>query len=162
MKIPFQTLIDQISDYAIVVLDAQGIVKSWNAGAREITRYTEGEALGGFGGPGRQSRAGFDAGVAEAEGRRLAVDRERRPDCDRGARHSFFMLGMPGPVWIDQVPDKERKISMRASSASSARRKAGSFGGRPLANPRAGTSRPSITERFPQPMIASRHINGSA
>lgn len=46
MKIPFHTLVNQISDYAIVALDTQGIVRSWNAGARAITGYTEGEALG--------------------------------------------------------------------------------------------------------------------
>jgi PAS domain S-box-containing protein len=46
MKTPFHTLVDQISDYAIVVLDARGIVQSWNAGARAITGYTDGEALG--------------------------------------------------------------------------------------------------------------------
>ena len=46
MKIPFQAMVDQISNYAIVVLDAKGIVQSWNAGARAITGYTDGEALG--------------------------------------------------------------------------------------------------------------------
>lgn len=46
MKIPFQALVEQISDYAIVVLDTQGIVQSWNAGARAITGYTEREAVG--------------------------------------------------------------------------------------------------------------------
>ena len=46
MKIPFQALVEQISDYAIVMLDAQGIVQSWNAGARALTGYTEREAIG--------------------------------------------------------------------------------------------------------------------
>jgi PAS domain S-box-containing protein len=46
MKIPFHALVDQISDYAIVVLDTGGIVQSWNAGARAITGYTEREAVG--------------------------------------------------------------------------------------------------------------------
>ncbi|HUQ09041.1 MAG TPA: PAS domain-containing protein [Steroidobacteraceae bacterium] len=46
MKIPFQALVDQISDYAIVVLDTEGVVQSWNAGARAITGYTEREAVG--------------------------------------------------------------------------------------------------------------------
>lgn len=39
-------MVEQISDYAIVVLDAQGIVRTWNAGAREITGYSEREAIG--------------------------------------------------------------------------------------------------------------------
>ena len=46
MKIPFQALVEQISDYAIVALDAEGIVRSWNAGARALTGYTEREAVG--------------------------------------------------------------------------------------------------------------------
>jgi PAS domain S-box-containing protein len=46
MKIPFQTMVDQISDYAIVVLNAEGIVQSWNAGARAITGYSDQEAVG--------------------------------------------------------------------------------------------------------------------
>jgi PAS domain S-box-containing protein len=46
MKNPFQGLIEQITDYAIVILDVDGTIRSWNAGAREITGYTEHEALG--------------------------------------------------------------------------------------------------------------------
>lgn len=46
MEISFQAMVQQISDYAIVVLDSQGIVRSWNAGAREITGYSEQEAMG--------------------------------------------------------------------------------------------------------------------
>jgi PAS domain S-box-containing protein len=46
MRIPFQSLVDQISDFSIVVLDTEGIVQSWNAGARAITGYTEREAVG--------------------------------------------------------------------------------------------------------------------
>jgi PAS domain S-box-containing protein len=46
MKIPFQAMVEQIRGIAIVMLDAEGVVQSWNAGARAITGYTEGEALG--------------------------------------------------------------------------------------------------------------------
>jgi len=46
MEIPFQALVEQITDYAIVVLDAEGIIRSWNAGAGAITGYTAHEALG--------------------------------------------------------------------------------------------------------------------
>ncbi len=46
MKIPFQTLVDQISSCAIVVLNGEGIVQSWNGGARAITGYMDHEALG--------------------------------------------------------------------------------------------------------------------
>lgn len=43
---PYHALVEQITDYAIVVLDTEGIIRSWNAGARAITGYTEREALG--------------------------------------------------------------------------------------------------------------------
>jgi PAS domain S-box-containing protein len=43
---PYHALVEQITDYAIVVLDTEGIIRSWNAGARAITGYTEHEALG--------------------------------------------------------------------------------------------------------------------
>jgi PAS domain S-box-containing protein len=46
MQIHFHALVEQIADYAIVVLDADGIIRSWNAGARAITGYTEREAVG--------------------------------------------------------------------------------------------------------------------
>jgi two-component system CheB/CheR fusion protein len=46
MKIPFKTLIEQITGHAIVILDAEGIIQSWNAGAREITGYSAREAVG--------------------------------------------------------------------------------------------------------------------
>ena len=46
MKIPYQTLVEQISDIAIVVLDAQGNIRSWNAGAQFLTGHTEQEVLG--------------------------------------------------------------------------------------------------------------------
>ena len=46
MHIPFQALIEQVTGYAIVVLDTEGIIRSWNAGARTLTGYTTREALG--------------------------------------------------------------------------------------------------------------------
>jgi PAS domain S-box-containing protein len=46
MEISFQSMVEQISAHAIVVLDSAGIVRSWNAGARRITGYTEREAVG--------------------------------------------------------------------------------------------------------------------
>lgn len=44
--ISFKAIVEQIGDYGIVVLDASGIVRSWNAGARAITGFNEQEALG--------------------------------------------------------------------------------------------------------------------
>lgn len=42
----FQTLIDNVVDYAIYMLDPAGIVRSWNAGAERIKGYTAEEILG--------------------------------------------------------------------------------------------------------------------
>jgi PAS domain S-box-containing protein len=39
-------LIDAVSEYAIFLLDAEGIVQTWNAGARRIKGYTDDEIVG--------------------------------------------------------------------------------------------------------------------
>ena len=39
-------LVDQISDYAIIRLDTEGLIASWNSGAAHITGYEEDEILG--------------------------------------------------------------------------------------------------------------------
>jgi len=42
----FQLLVDAVTDYAIYMLDPQGIVSSWNAGAQRFKGYTQAEILG--------------------------------------------------------------------------------------------------------------------
>jgi PAS domain S-box-containing protein len=42
----FRMLVDSVKDYAIYMLDADGVVTSWNAGAQMITGYSAAEALG--------------------------------------------------------------------------------------------------------------------
>ena len=42
----YQLLVDAVVDYAIYMLDPEGRVKSWNAGAQEIKGYTPEEVLG--------------------------------------------------------------------------------------------------------------------
>jgi diguanylate cyclase (GGDEF)-like protein/PAS domain S-box-containing protein len=42
----FQLLVETIKDYAIFLLDAEGNVASWNAGAERIKGYTEDEIVG--------------------------------------------------------------------------------------------------------------------
>lgn len=42
----FRTLVSQVVDYAIVALDPQGRIESWNAGAEEVFGYAEPEAVG--------------------------------------------------------------------------------------------------------------------
>src|SRR5205085_5519627 len=42
----FRLLIEGVTDYAIYMLDVQGIITSWNAGAQRITGYTREEIVG--------------------------------------------------------------------------------------------------------------------
>ena len=39
-------ILDSATDYAIITMDTQGCVTSWNAGARAIMGYTEAEIVG--------------------------------------------------------------------------------------------------------------------
>jgi PAS domain S-box-containing protein len=41
-----QQIFDQVEDYAIIILDGQGIITSWNKGAEKIKGYTADEILG--------------------------------------------------------------------------------------------------------------------
>ncbi len=42
----FRLLVDGVKDYSIIMLDAEGRVASWNAGAERIEGYTAAEAIG--------------------------------------------------------------------------------------------------------------------
>src|ERR687886_2956118 len=42
----FRLLVDAVQDYAIFMLDPEGIVASWNSGAQRIKGYTRGEIVG--------------------------------------------------------------------------------------------------------------------
>ena len=42
----FEALVDGIEDYAIVMLDPDGFVLSWNSGAQRIKQYESNEILG--------------------------------------------------------------------------------------------------------------------
>lgn len=42
----FRSLVDNIEDYAIIMLDLEGRIRSWNAGAAKIIGYTKDEVLG--------------------------------------------------------------------------------------------------------------------
>ena len=39
-------LVAQVVDYAIIALDADGVIRTWNAGARRVKGYTDTEAIG--------------------------------------------------------------------------------------------------------------------
>jgi PAS domain S-box-containing protein len=42
----YRLLVDSVTDYAIYMLDANGIISSWNSGAQRFKGYTEAEVLG--------------------------------------------------------------------------------------------------------------------
>ena len=75
-----QLLIERVADYAIYLLNPDGTVASWNAGARRFKGYTEAEIIGqhfsrfytpadrAAGVPERALRTALEAGRFEAEG----------------------------------------------------------------------------------------------
>ena len=42
----FRLLVEQVRDYAIFMLDGEGYIRTWNAGAKSIKGYSAGEAIG--------------------------------------------------------------------------------------------------------------------
>ncbi len=42
----YQRMIEEIQDYAIILLDTNGIIRNWNKGAEKIKRYTETDIIG--------------------------------------------------------------------------------------------------------------------
>jgi PAS domain S-box-containing protein len=46
IKVRYQLLVDSVTDYAIYMLDPEGRVVTWNAGAERLKGYTAEEALG--------------------------------------------------------------------------------------------------------------------
>ncbi len=85
----FQLLIDAVTDYAIYMLDPNGIVSSWNSGAQRFKGYTEKEILGSSfsrfyteadraaGLPQRMLQTAEQEGRCEAEGWRVRKDGTR-------------------------------------------------------------------------------------
>jgi PAS domain S-box-containing protein len=85
----FRLLVDAITDYAIYMLDADGHIFSWNAGAQRLKGYTEQEVIGQHfsrfyteedrsdGLPARALRISAVEGKFEAEGWRVRKGGER-------------------------------------------------------------------------------------
>ena len=61
----FRLLLEGLEDYAICMLDPQGLIVSWNSGARHILGYTAGEIVG----------RGFDIFFPQDEGGDVQVER---------------------------------------------------------------------------------------
>lgn len=82
----FQLLVDSVKDYAIFMLDPDGTVASWNAGAEAIKGYRAGEIIGrhfsifyppeavSSGWPKRELEAAREVGRFEDEGWRVRKD----------------------------------------------------------------------------------------
>jgi len=82
----FRLLVEGVVDYAIYMLDPDGIVSNWNAGARRIKGYDAAEVVGRYFGmfylpedreagmPARSLAAAREHGKFEAEGWRLRKD----------------------------------------------------------------------------------------
>ncbi len=84
-----QMLVDSVVDYAIYMLDLDGVVKSWNAGAQRIKGYSPQEIIGrnfktfytdddaSAGEPERSLEIARNAGTFEGEGWRVRKDGTR-------------------------------------------------------------------------------------
>ena len=83
----FRVLLDEVVDYAIVMLDAEGRVASWNTGARRITGYSATDVLGRhlscFYPRGEGERADHDLVQARTTGRRETEGSRVRADGSR-------------------------------------------------------------------------------
>src|SRR5690606_15397584 len=85
----FRSLVEGVSDYAIFMLDPQGIVVSWNPGAQRIKGYSADEIIGSHmsrfyppdriadGWPEQELRAARMQGRFEDEGWRIRKDGSR-------------------------------------------------------------------------------------
>jgi len=107
MKIPFQSLIEQITGYAIVILDVDGTIRSWNAGASALTGYTAREAVGrslsAFLGD-RVVNAALKAGHASTQCWLLRKGGERRWTRNVVQRLKTDSGGAPALCWMCQDP----------------------------------------------------------
>src|SRR6185312_15496129 len=86
---PSRMLLDAITDYGIYMLTPEGLVSSWNAGARRLKGYEEHEVLGRHfsmfhtaediakGLPQRALQTAVDEGRLETQGWRLRKDGSR-------------------------------------------------------------------------------------
>jgi len=123
----YRQIVEGAEDFAIVTLDAHGIITGWNSGAERITGYPEAEALGQLG-------AIFftpedrEAGVPDHEMNRASVDGrsvdERWHECKDGSRFWGSGLTMrldPGggflKIFRDRTAEHEGEAALRESEA---------------------------------------------
>ncbi|MGH8405659.1 MAG: PAS domain S-box protein [Pseudomonas sp.] len=85
----YRLLVDAVVDYAIYMLDTNGLIRSWNSGARKIKQYEQSEVLGRHFSlfytpedlasdlPGRALKSAEQSGRFEGEGWRIRKDGTR-------------------------------------------------------------------------------------
>jgi PAS domain S-box-containing protein len=88
-EVRFRLLVDNVEDYAILMLSPEGLIESWNAGAQRIKGYTEDEIVGRHfrtfyppevqesGHPERELEIALREGHYEEEGWRVRKDGSR-------------------------------------------------------------------------------------
>jgi PAS domain S-box-containing protein len=42
----YQRMVEEVQDYAIILMDKEGIIRNWNKGAQKIKQYTGAEIIG--------------------------------------------------------------------------------------------------------------------
>ncbi|UVH52023.1 PAS domain S-box protein [Pseudomonas sp. CBS] len=85
----YRLLVDAVVDYAIYMLDTNGLIRSWNSGAKKIKQYEQSEVLGRHFSlfytpedlasdlPGRALKSAEQSGRFEGEGWRIRTDGTR-------------------------------------------------------------------------------------
>ena len=93
----FRLLVDSVRDYAIYMIDPEGYITSWNAGAQRIKGYAADEVLGkhfamfytpediASGQPQQELSQAVQDGRCEGRGWRLSRGGSRTPGCRNGA-----------------------------------------------------------------------------
>ncbi|WP_051551409.1 PAS domain S-box protein [Nocardioides sp. URHA0020] len=128
-EVRFRLLVDNVDDYAILMLSPEGLVESWNAGAQRIKGYAEDEIVGRHfstfyppevresGHPERELELALRDGHYEEEGWRIRKDGSRfwatvliTAVRDRDGRHVGF-----AKVTRDVTRRREQEEALRAS-----------------------------------------------
>jgi PAS domain S-box-containing protein len=128
-EVRFRLLVDNVEDYAILMLSPEGLIESWNAGAQRIKGYTEDEIVGRHfrtfypaevqetGHPERELEIALRDGHYEEEGWRVRKDGSRfwatvliTAVHDRDGRHVGF-----AKVTRDVTRRREQDEALRAS-----------------------------------------------
>ena len=126
----FRLLIDAVIDYAIYMIDPDGIITSWNAGARRFKGYEEAEILGQHfsrfytdedrlaGLPQRALDTAIGEGRFEGEGWRVRKDGTHFWSSTRSSTRPAPCLVSPRSPATSPIAKWPRKPSSKASSSS--------------------------------------------